>query len=123
VVSCGAARSARSVVGALWAPENAPPQSNPGARGGGEILRTEVAGRCVGRPGRRRYFQREPEVRERREHIGSESPRQSTNTMLASAPAPALPANVKAGAYYSPARNMWRDQGGNRFDLQGKAVV
>jgi hypothetical protein len=47
----------------------------------------------------------------------------ATNIMLASARAPALPANVAAGAFYSPARNMWRDHAGNRFDLQGKAVV
>jgi hypothetical protein len=47
----------------------------------------------------------------------------ASNASATSAPAPALPANVKVGAYYSPARNMWRDQGGNRFDLQGKAVV
>jgi hypothetical protein len=43
--------------------------------------------------------------------------------MLASARAPALPPNVKEGAFYSPARNMWRDQTGNRFDLQGNAVA
>jgi hypothetical protein len=47
----------------------------------------------------------------------------ASNTMLASARAPALPPNVKQGASYSTVRNMWRDQGGNRFDLQGKAVV
>ena len=47
----------------------------------------------------------------------------ATNMMLASARAPALPPNVKEGAAYSRARNMWRDPGGNRFDLQGKAVV
>jgi hypothetical protein len=42
--------------------------------------------------------------------------------MPASASAPVLPANVTAGAVYSPTRNMWRDRAGNRFDLQGKAV-
>jgi hypothetical protein len=47
----------------------------------------------------------------------------ASNASPASAWAPALPPNVKQGAYYSPVRNMWRDQGGNRFDLQGKAVV
>jgi hypothetical protein len=47
----------------------------------------------------------------------------ATNTMLAPTRAPALPPNVKEGASYSPFRNMWRDQGGNHFDLQGKAVV
>jgi hypothetical protein len=47
----------------------------------------------------------------------------ATNMVLESARAPALPSNVKAGASYSPFRNMWRDQGGNHFDLQGKAVV
>jgi hypothetical protein len=47
----------------------------------------------------------------------------ATNMMLASARAPALPPSIAAGASYSPARNMWRDHGGNRFDLQGKAVA
>jgi hypothetical protein len=47
----------------------------------------------------------------------------ATNMMLASARAPALPPNVTPGASYSPARNMWRDHGGNRFDLQGKTVA
>jgi hypothetical protein len=47
----------------------------------------------------------------------------ATNTVLASARAPALPPNVTPGASYSPARNMWRDHGGNRFDLQGKTVA
>jgi hypothetical protein len=47
----------------------------------------------------------------------------AANMMLASARAPALPPNVKEGASYSPVRNMWRDQGGNRFDLQGKTVA
>jgi hypothetical protein len=47
----------------------------------------------------------------------------ATNTVLASARAPALPPNVTPGASYSPARNMWRDHGGNRFDLQGKALA
>jgi hypothetical protein len=47
----------------------------------------------------------------------------AANMMLASARAPALPPNVKEGAFYSPARNMWRDQTGNRFDLQGNAVA
>jgi hypothetical protein len=77
----------------------------------------------MGRPGRRRCFQREPESASTANTSGPNLQDSATNTMLASALAPALPANVKAGAYYSPARNMWRDQGGNRFDLQGKAVV
>jgi hypothetical protein len=47
----------------------------------------------------------------------------AANMMLASARAPALPPNVTPGASYSPARNMWRDHGGNRFDLQGKTVA
>jgi hypothetical protein len=47
----------------------------------------------------------------------------AANSMLASARAPVLPPNVTPGASYSPARNMWRDHGGNRFDLQGKAVA
>jgi hypothetical protein len=46
----------------------------------------------------------------------------ATNTMPASASAPALPQNVTPGAAYSPTRNMWRDRAGNRFDLQGRAV-
>jgi hypothetical protein len=54
---------------------------------------------------------------------GPNFPGNATNMMPASAWAPALPPNVMPGASYSPARNMWRDHGGNRFDPQGNAVA
>jgi hypothetical protein len=47
----------------------------------------------------------------------------ASNASPTSTRAPGLPPNVKEGASYSPFRNMWRDQGGNHFDLQGNAVV